>query len=148
MGEAMSGASALVAAGMLCTKLLAKAGGEAGMHDKLFSALDKDGDGNISLDEMPQTAVTGHALAYLDTDGDGKISKKEFLAGATVLTAMALAYVKNNGGNLGGTEGLLAGLPPIGPMLTGIFGGGGGGKGGSTAGAARAVNAAEMIAAS
>ncbi len=50
------------------------------IREKIFSRLDKDGDGFISIKELKSMAPKKrhHPLAKADTDQDGRISKKEF----------------------------------------------------------------------
>jgi hypothetical protein len=68
-----------------------------GTVDQVFNAVDKDGDGKWSMDEVPQTPMTGAIFSFLDKDGDGKITKTELLAGITAISGMAFMYVSKNG---------------------------------------------------
>lgn len=64
---------------------------------EIFSALDGNGDGAISMDELPQTPITGALFSFLDKDGDGKITNAELLAGFTAIAGMAFMYMSKNG---------------------------------------------------
>jgi hypothetical protein len=68
-----------------------------GAVGQIFNALDGDGDGAISMHELPQTPVTGAIFSFLDKDGDGKITNAELLAGFTALSGLAFMYVSKNG---------------------------------------------------
>jgi len=58
--------------------------GEGGPRsEELFKRLDRNEDGKISKDEVPEEMWT--RLSRLDTDEDGHISREEFLAGAAAL---------------------------------------------------------------
>ncbi len=66
--------------------------------EKHFNAMDADGDGAVTLEEMqaakhrphrgeraegkPEGKERGDRFARLDADGDGRISKDEFMAGS------------------------------------------------------------------
>ena len=46
--------------------------------EEMFQKLDKNGDGFLTKDEVPEKAWTN--VSKKDKDGDGKVSKEEFLA--------------------------------------------------------------------
>ena len=77
-----------------------KAGGmptAEGITSKITNALDADGDGQISLDELPDTPLTSSLFGYFDKDGDGKVTNAELMAGFTVLASMGLMYASREG---------------------------------------------------
>lgn len=57
---------------------------KGGKHEALFSQLDKNGDGSISSDEVPDDQrLVQHLFKKGDTDSNGELSREEFLAALT-----------------------------------------------------------------
>lgn len=60
-------------------ELVARAeAGTADRVDRMLQRFDKNDDGQLSQDELPQRRGTGRMFSRVDADGDGSISKEEF----------------------------------------------------------------------